>query len=149
MRTRKLSGTDGVRILVAILETGDEVMGSLEALAEAEGLSAASLTAIGAFERAELYFFEWENKEYLSIPVEEQTEVASLNGDIAEGPDGKPLLHIHAVLGRADGSAIAGHLARAEVRPTLEVVVTETPAHLRRRQDEETGLPLIALGDSG
>jgi uncharacterized protein len=72
--------------------------------------------------------------------------VASLNGDIAEGPDGKPLLHIHTVLGRADGSAIAGHLARAEVRPTLEVVLTETPAHLRRRKDGETGLPLIALG---
>jgi hypothetical protein len=35
------------------------------------------------------------------------------------------------------------------VRPTLEVVVTETPAHLRKRVDAETGLALIDLGEAG
>jgi uncharacterized protein len=122
------------------------VVDCLQRLAEAEGLTAAHLTALGAFRRAELYFFDWETKDYRSIPVEQQTEVASLVGDIAIGPDGGPALHLHAVLGKADGTALAGHVALGEVRPTLEVVVTETPAHLRRRHDPESGLPLIDLG---
>ena len=39
----------------------------------------------------------------------------------------------------------AGLSKRAIVWPTLEVIVTETPEHLRKRVDEETGLALIAL----
>ena len=44
-----------------------------------------------------------------------------------------------------DGSAKAGHLGEGHVRPTLEVIVTESPAHLRKVKDEETGLALIRL----
>ena len=72
----------------------------------------------------------------------EQVEVAALLGDVAEA-DGKPALHLHIVIGRRDGSAMAGHLGAAHVRPTLEVIVTESPAHLRKRHDSETGLALI------
>jgi uncharacterized protein len=148
MRTRLLNDNTGQKTFVAVLETGDEVMECLLRFAEAEGLTAAQLTAIGAFRTAELNFFEWEKKEYRSIPVDEQTEVASMIGDIARGAEGKPVLHIHIVLGKRDGSALAGHLSRGDVRPTLEVIISEAPAHLRRRKDAETGLPLIDLGNS-
>jgi predicted DNA-binding protein with PD1-like motif len=84
-------------------------------------------------------------KKYLEIPVEEQVEVASLNGDIGVDEKGEPALHIHLVLGKRDGSAVAGHLTQAHVRPTLEVIVTESPAHLSRRKDTETGLNLIRM----
>jgi predicted DNA-binding protein with PD1-like motif len=66
-----------------------------------------------------------------------------LTGDVALGPEGKPALHIHAVLGRRDGSARAGHLQTAEVRPTLEVMLTESPGYLRKRIDPDIGLALI------
>jgi len=59
---------------------------------------------------------DWETKAYQPIPVREQVEVASLVGDVALAPDGKPALHVHVVLGRRDGSALAGHLAQAHVR---------------------------------
>jgi predicted DNA-binding protein with PD1-like motif len=75
----------------------------------------------------------------------EQVEVLSLLGDIGVEESGKPALHLHAVLGRRDGSTVGGHLLEAHVRPTLEVVVTESPAHLRRRKDPETGITLIRL----
>jgi uncharacterized protein len=55
----------------------------------------------------------------------------------------RPNLHAHVVLGKADGTAPSGHLIRAAVRPTLEVVITETPRHLHRRFDPESGLALI------
>jgi predicted DNA-binding protein with PD1-like motif len=92
-----------------------------------------------------LLYFDWELKEYQPIPVEEQVEVASLDGDIGVDAAGEPALHVHVVLGRRDGAALAGHLKSGEVRPTLEVIVTDTPAHLRRVKDEATGLALIRM----
>jgi hypothetical protein len=90
-----------------------------------------------------LLYFDWQKKDYLKIPVREQVEVACLIGDIADDPEGKPALHIHIVVGTPDGSAKAGHLGEGHVRPTLEVVVAESPAHLRKVRDTETGLALI------
>jgi predicted DNA-binding protein with PD1-like motif len=143
METKLLHSDGGRNTFIAVLETGEEVMECLKAVASRQNLSAAQITAIGAFSDAMLFFFDWEEKEYASIPVNEQTEVASMIGDIAADESGAPALHVHVVLGRRDGTAIAGHLDRAHVRPTLEVLITETPAHLRRVEDASTGLALI------
>ena len=143
MIAKQLHAADGQRVFAVILETGEAVMESLQRFAKAERLTAAQITGIGAFSDAELRYFDWERKEYLPIPVQEQVEVASLLGDVAVSPEGKPALHVHLVLGRRDGSALAGHLAEARVRPTLELIVTESPAHLRKALDPESGLALI------
>jgi predicted DNA-binding protein with PD1-like motif len=92
-----------------------------------------------------LGYFDWESKDYTRNEINEQVEVASLTGDVALGPDGEPVLHIHCVLGRRDGTAVAGHLIKATIRPTLEIVLTDTPAHLRKRHDPESGLALLSL----
>jgi predicted DNA-binding protein with PD1-like motif len=128
---------------VVVLESGDEVVESLQKFAASQGLFAAQLTAVGAFESAVLLYFDWDRKDYLRIPVREQVEVASLIGDITQAPSGEAALHIHLVIGRRDGSAMAGHLGEGHVRPTLEVILTESPAHLRKIRDPESGLALI------
>jgi hypothetical protein len=143
MQQKLLHKADGQRTYAVVLETGDEVMQCLGRFVAAEKVSAAQFTAIGALRDVVLMYFNWEKKDYLRIPVTEQVEVASLIGDVAEGPDGKPSIHVHLVVGKRDGSAMAGHLAEAHVRPTLEVIVTENPAHLRKMKDKESGLPLI------
>lgn len=145
MRSERLHDLGGQETFVVILETGDEVMDCLVRFAAEEGLDAAGFKAIGAFERATLAFFDWETKEYLPIPVEEQAEVASLTGDIALGPDGKPAVHVHAVLGKRDGSAVAGHLQKGFVRPTLEIVLTENRGPLRKQVDPKSGVALIQV----
>jgi predicted DNA-binding protein with PD1-like motif len=145
MRTKLLHEAEGQRTFAAILETGDEVMGCLQDLARREGLSGAQITGIGAFREAVISYFDWEAKDYAEIPVREQVEVASLLGDIGMDDEGAPALHIHLVLGRRDGGALAGHLVRGTVRPTLELVITESPEHLCRRKDPESGLNLIRL----
>ena len=117
----------------------------LQEFAARERLGGAELTAIGAVSREKLAFFDWETKQYRPIPVDEQVEVASLVGDIALGPDGKPSIHLHAVLGRHDGTALAGHLLEAHVRPTLEIIVRESPVHLCKVKDPASGLALIKL----
>jgi predicted DNA-binding protein with PD1-like motif len=143
MRSRQIHEANGQRTYVVVLDTGDEMQDCLGRFAAAEHLSAAQVTAIGAFQRATLKFFDWETKDYLSQAVEEQTEVVSLIGDIAQDDDGAPRLHLHAVLTGPDMAARGGHLGEATVRPTLEVIVTESPAHLRRRHDPAVNLALI------
>ena len=91
-----------------------------------------------------LGFFERERKDYKRITIDEQVEVLSLVGDIALEGD-KPKVHAHVVIGKADGTAHGGHLLEARVWPTLEVILTESPEHLRRKADKETGLALIRL----
>lgn len=146
MQSKLLHDADGQQTYAIVLSTGDEVSACLEAFAQETGLQAASFKAIGAFQSAQLAFFDWEAKSYIPIEVNEQVEVASLTGDVAIGPEGKPAVHIHAVLGRRDGSAIAGHLQTAHVRPTLEIILTESPEYLRKTLDPEAGLALIKPG---
>lgn len=143
MDSKLINEADGLKTFAVIFEIGDEVMSGLENFAKEQNLTAASFKAIGAFERAELAFFDWSEKSYLKFNVNEQVEAASFTGDIAIGPDGEPQVHVHTVLGTSDGTAIAGHLVEAIVRPTLEVILTEAPAHLRKRFDPEVGLALI------
>ena len=145
MRSRLLHEAHGQRTFVVVLDTGDAVRDCLHRFTVQESISAAQLTAIGAFRRATIRYFDWEAKRYQPIPIEEQVEVVSLLGDVALDEQGAPKLHLHAVLGRHDGMALGGDLEEAEVRPTLEIVITESPAHLRRVHDEETGLALIRL----
>ena len=54
-------------------------------------------------------------------------------------------MHAHVVIGKSDGTAHGGYLLRGKVWPTLEMIISETPKHLQRVQDEETGLALIDL----
>lgn len=143
MQSKRLHDDAGQKTFLVVLETGDEVMDRLQAFAEAQSLTAAQITAIGAFQEADLAFFDWETKSYESILVREQAEVATLAGDIARDEQGGPALHLHAVLGKRGGEAVAGHVTRGIVRPTLEIVITESPAHLRRVKDAASGLALI------
>jgi uncharacterized protein len=129
---------------VLVFEKGEEVMAGLLEFVRERGVSSGHLTAIGAFSDVTLGFFERESKDYRRIPLREQVEAVSLVGDVAL-KGGEPQVHAHAVVGRSDGSAYGGHLLEAHVWPTLEVVLVETPAHLQRELDEETGLPLIRI----
>ncbi|HWL67415.1 MAG TPA: PPC domain-containing DNA-binding protein [Geminicoccus sp.] len=145
MQARQIHEADGQRTFAVVLDAGDEVMACLEAFAVEHRIAAAQITAIGAFSEATLAFWDGARKEYLEIPVEDATEVVAMLGDVSVMEDGKPKLHLHAVLGRRDASTLGGHLLKGTVEPTLEVVLTESPAHLRRVHDPEKGLPLIRL----
>jgi predicted DNA-binding protein with PD1-like motif len=145
MKGQIVSNDDGVKTHVVVLETGEEAFETLTKYVNDAGIEAASVTAIGAFERATVAFYEYEKKNYKNIPVAEASEVLSLLGDVAVDDSGKASLHLHAVLGLADGSVRGGHFVKGTVRPTLEVVVTESPACLRRKKRAELGLALIDL----
>jgi predicted DNA-binding protein with PD1-like motif len=132
---------------VVVCDPGDEAVAALTQFAQAEDLEAASIAAVGAFEHAVVGWFDRAAKDYRRIPVGEQCEVLSLLGDVAQGQDG-PILHMHAVLGLSDGTTRGGHLLEGTVFPTLEAVVTETPAQLRKVMRPDIGIALIDLDRS-
>jgi predicted DNA-binding protein with PD1-like motif len=143
MKSKLVWENAGERTFVLVLDAGDEAFGAISAFATQAALDGASLTALGAFERATVGWFDLKNKTYRPIEIEDQCEGLSLLGDIARGDDGKASLHMHAVLGLKDGSVRGGHFLKGIVRPTLEVTIVETPAHLRRRKRADLGIALI------
>jgi uncharacterized protein len=141
MNARELDRGDGRR-WVLVFDTGDETIDALRRFAESESLSAAQFTGIGAFSRLVTGYFDWERKEYLPTRLDEQVEVLALTGDVALVDD-EPAVHAHVVVGRQDGSTAGGHLLEGHVRPTLELVLSESPVELRKSYDRESGLMLI------
>jgi predicted DNA-binding protein with PD1-like motif len=142
MNARLLGESDGAKTFVVVFSAGDTVTDNLLAFARTHKIEAASFSGIGALESVTLGYFEPEKRDYKRIAINEQVEVLSLIGNVAAGDDG-PKLHAHVVVGKADGTAHGGHLLEGRIRPTLELIIVETPSHLRRRSDPATGLALI------
>jgi len=128
-----------------ILDNGEEILSSLKQFAKKEDLAGSSFKAIGALSQAELGWFNWKKKKYeTAVKLDEQVELLSLIGDIAL-QNGEPQIHAHLVVGRCDGTAHGGHLLSATVRPTCELVITESPRHLQKEIDPEAGIALIRV----
>ncbi len=143
----KIINNDRERTYALILENGDEAISELQRFCNDYNLSASRFNAIGAFSKVTLGYFDWEKKDYEKIVIDEQVEVLTLAGDITLF-ESKPKIHAHVVLGKRDGTAHGGHLLEALVRPTLEILLVESPVKLKRSMDRESGLPLIDVGAS-
>lgn len=147
MNCRQIT-TGNQRVLVVVADKGDDPVEAITDAVSRYGVRAAQVTGVGGFRTARLGYFDRDRRAYEPIPVDEQVEVLSLLGDVAT-EDGKPVVHVHVVLGRRNGSTVGGHLRSGEVWPTLEVVITEVAPELAKQVDPETGLALISLpGDS-
>jgi uncharacterized protein len=137
--------SDEPRTYAVILETGEDVSAELERFAAAHNLSGSSFKAIGALQSVKLGWFDWKTKKYkTAVALREQVELLSLIGDIAL-KDGRPQVHAHVVVGRSNGRAYGGHLLEGKVRPTCEIILTESPVGMQRQFDPESGIALIRL----
>lgn len=146
MKFRLLDKTEGCTYAL-VANPGDDAVSVVSDFARLQALSAAQITGVGAFERATVGWYDRKAQEYRRIDVDEQCEVLSLIGDVALS-DGDPTVHVHAVLGLSDGTVRGGHLLEGCVWPTLEVILRETPATLRKRFRPEVGLALIDVDRS-
>lgn len=144
MKSRILTG-GAERTFALVCERGEDAVPCLKKFAQEARLAASRLTAIGAFRSAVVGFFDQAQRDYRRIVIPGQVEVLSLVGDITFGAGDDRQVHVHAVLGTESGDAKGGHLLSGIVDTTLEVIITEAPAHLRRRIDAATGLALIDL----
>lgn len=143
MNCRLIAENDGRRTFAVALETGEPVVEILTNLARELRLAGSHVSAIGGFSHARLGYFNAATGGFIENTVDEQVEVLSFQGTIAEDTDGSPHLHAHVVLGRHDATTRGGHLVEATVRPTMEIIIDEAPEHLHRQKDEKTGLVLL------
>lgn len=143
MKSKRLQDSPATYAL--IFDRGDDPLSLLEQFAQHQNIDAAQFTGIGAFSEVTLLYFNRQRNDYRKIAVREQVEVLVLVGNISAADDGGVKVHAHVVVGKDDGTAHGGHLGQALVWPTLEVILTESPAHLRRKHDPETGLTFVDL----
>ena len=146
MKSKIVEDADVVTYVV-VCDQGDEAVSVLGQFARAERLEACQVTAVGGFERAVVGWFDRAAKQFRHIPIDQPAEVLSLIGDVAEGQDG-PSMNLHVVLGLSDGTTRGGHLIEGHVFPTLEVILREAPAELRRVMHPDIGVALIDLDRS-
>ncbi len=154
MKAKQVAG-GATTTYALVLDQGEEAVSALADWAAGRQVSAAQVSAVGAFKRAAVGWFDPAARDYRRIAIEQQCEVLSLIGDIALGESGdgsrpgQPQPHLHAVLGLRDGTTRGGHLLEGVVWPTLEVIVREAPAELRKTYRPDVGLALIDLDREG
>ena len=68
-------------------------------------------------------------------------EFASASGSLGL-VEGKPFVHLHAVVSDPRGNTHGGHLFRAVTGATLEFLLLVADGPIERTRDEETGLNL-------
>jgi uncharacterized protein len=142
MKVRLLSESGGIKNYAIILANGDEVMSGLSDFAKQYQIKSARFTAIGAFSKATVAWFDESRKQFKLIPIDQQVELVSMIGDVAIA-NGKPAVHTHVAVASSDGTVRGGHLIDAQVFPTLELFLTAYPTALEKKLDETTGLMLI------
>ena len=142
MRVKQIKDTPYEKVYAVIFYRGDEVLSGLTDFAVQHKIGDAHFTAIGAISGATLAWLDPSKKIYHRIPVTEQVEVLSLIGDIATFND-KPIVHMHAVLGKPDGTTVGGHVFELNVNPTLEVFLTVNTTSLKKKPDDASGMKVI------
>jgi predicted DNA-binding protein with PD1-like motif len=142
MQAKLVKDTPGEQVYSIIFLKDDEVMSGLTDFAIAHKVSDAHFTAIGAVSGATLAWLDIPKKMYRRIAVTQQVEVLSLIGDIAVF-NGVPIIHMHTVLCKPDGSTVGGHVFELITNPTVEVFMTVNTTPLTKKADDASGMKLI------
>jgi predicted DNA-binding protein with PD1-like motif len=135
------------RVFVIRLEDGDVVPDCIEAFARNHGISVGQAVLIGGIRGGQVVVGPRRSEESppdpMLLPIDGAHEVVGV-GVLVPGPEGQPVLHIHASLGRS-GQTMTGCL-RPGVRTWLvgEVILYEIRGTKARRvKDEASGLALL------
>lgn len=137
MEYRKFGNT-----IVARMDRGEEIVASVLALAEREGIRLAGIQALGAIDRFTVGVFNTETKQYLANEFSGAFEIVSLAGTLST-MDGKPYCHLHLSAGNEKGEVFGGHLNRARISATCEMVLQLIDGQVDRSFSEEIGLNLF------
>ena len=139
MQYKRMKDTYAVR-----LDVGEEVMESLKKLAEGEQIRAAEVSAIGATDRAVIGVFDREAGAYRQEELNRFMEITSLMGNITE-MEGKPYIHLHAMLADQDHGVHGGHVIEMRIGLTCEMFVRVMEGAIGREHSDELGINLWKL----
>ena len=132
--------------IILRLDPLDEICACLIKLAEEEDIQLASISGLGAINDFTTGVFDTKNKEYHSNHFQGAYEITSLTGTLTR-MDGKPYLHVHLSAGDAKGVVVGGHLNRAVVSATAEIIVRIIKGEVERKYSPEIGLNLFEFSE--
>ena len=129
--------------IVLRVDRGEDIIAKLKELCELENISFGSVSGIGAVMETEIGIFNVDTKQYFSKTINGLYEVSNLTGNISK-MDGETYLHLHITIGDVKKNEVyAGHLNRAVVGATAEIIVTVIDGVVDRQKDETVGLNLF------
>ena len=128
--------------IIARMDPGEEIQEQLRAIALAEHIQLASVSALGAINDFTVGVFNTETKVYASNRFQGPYEIVSLTGTITT-MDGEYYAHLHMSAGDGSGKVFGGHLNAATVSATCEMVITVIDGQVNRRFSQEVGLNLF------
>jgi uncharacterized protein len=140
----KYRETDNSTFLIR-LDSGDDIIASLEKFAEKEHVQSASFQGLGSLQRARIGHFDFQNThQYQFHEYHEDLEVLSALGNITL-LDSKPIVHLHLSLSRRDCSQIGGHADRGCIVNLLEIQIKKMKTVFHRKKDPKLGLNIIEI----
>lgn len=128
--------------IVLVLEKGEDIVSSVTHIADQQNGKFGSVSGIGACDSVTLNFYNLKSQEYESKDMNEPLELISLLGNISHIDD-KPFAHLHATFGTQKYETLSGHLTKAIVSATAEIVITMTSLDINRKRNSEIGLNLL------
>lgn len=127
---------------VVKLNKGEEVISSLKQLCIDENIKLGEITGLGASDFVEIGVFNVNTKEYNTKKFEGMFEITSLVGNVTT-KDGDVYLHIHINFGDEDGLVKGGHLVKATISATSEIILRIIEGNVGRKLNPEIGLNLF------
>lgn len=128
------------------LDPGEELLGVLKAFCAEQRVTAGFVTGLGSTASAVLSLLDPASGEYLKRRFDEPMEVGNLTGTVSVGAaDGRPFVHVHAVLAPRELIAYSGHLHEARVGAVLEVLLEAFDARLERHVVPDKPFPWLIL----
>lgn len=125
--------------IVARMDKGEEILAQIQEIAQQEHIRLASVTALGATNDFTVGVYKVDEKKYYANKFQGNFEIVSLTGTI-NTMDGEFYTHIHMSAGNDRGKVFGGHLNRAVVSATCEMVIQVMDGEVDRAYDPETGL---------
>lgn len=123
------------------MDPGEEILEQLERFARQEQIRLASVQALGAVKEFTVGVFSLAEKQYHANHFQGAYEIVSLTGTI-DTMNGDFYCHLHMSAGDEQGRVFGGHLNRAVISVTCEMVVTPLPGTVDRVRSEELGINL-------
>ena len=130
------------KTVVARIDRGEEILDKLHELAEKEHIKLASVQALGATNDFTVGVFNTETRQYAANRFTGSFEIVSLVGTVTT-MDRQFYAHLHMSAGNEKGEVFGGHLNRAVVSATCEMVLHLIDGTVDRRFDADTGLNLF------
>ena len=127
---------------VVRLDPGDEIVEKILWLAAVENIRLATITGLGAVDNVTLGIFSPDTKQYKANMFHADFEIVSLTGTITT-QRGRPYAHLHMAVSDLAGRCYGGHLNRAVVSATAEIIMTVLPGEIDRQPDARIGLNLM------